>query len=149
MTERDGQNAPEDALAAGPQAGVSPSPSGASVVDPGLLLRQVRAEVAALLVDLAPADVPKRPQRIEEHPDGLLRVWAYTDALAVHTLHDEGGPAVYITAGQRVQWRPSTALQWRPDWCALTPDEARLLGLALLGAVTDTTAASDDTGPRS
>ena len=112
------------------------------MADPGLLLRQVRAEVAGLLADLAPTDIPKRPQRVEEHPDGLLRVWAHMDSLSVHTMHD-GDAAVYVSAGQRLQWRPSTALQWRPDWCALTVDEARTLGLALLAAAADATAASD------
>lgn len=105
-------------------------------IDHLLLLRRIRDETRMLLAEIEPSIAPTRPLRIEASTNGPLRIWSDLDSLTVFTLND-GGPAVYVMAGARVPWRPGTVMQWYPDWCALSVDEARTLGLALLGAATD------------
>ncbi len=88
----------------------------------------VASPIRQLLAEIDPAVLPSHPVRVEEHREGTLRHWSdLPEVLAVHTLrHPDAGGGVFVTAGDR--------MQWRYDWCCLSLSEARRLGLALLAA---------------
>jgi hypothetical protein len=92
----------------------------------------LRGEVADIAHTLDCATPARLPVRMEQHDDGPLRHWSTCgDVTEVFTIGggEDGAGSVFLSAGRR--------MQWGCDWTALSVDEARALGTALLAAATD------------
>lgn len=90
-------------------------------------LAVLRTELQDLLRHARTVDLPTAPLKLEDHPDGPLRLWHVGD-LRVLTV-PEGERCVFLSALKYISMDP--------DWYALSTAEARELGTALLAAAND------------
>lgn len=93
-------------------------------------IREQLAEMVSLL-HAVPLRQPVRRGRTRTGEDMLI--WHVDDVLTVHTIAKPPGaptdlhpPCVFLMAGR--------AMQWSPDWTALTAEDARNLAAALTAA---------------